>query len=700
MNHSGSEITLYHDKRKTWRVGWAIGYLLFMVGWLVVVNGGSPEIKLFPAIIPFSIGGLMLVSGLVTPFTMARPFLTVDGQGITLLQGLKQKELFLPWSKIRKVGTAMRPLRSRSEKNKGHHRVLFFQLEGLTPQVDRTMVLLWDSQSSELQLSSQPKGGYRAILNAVHHYYPPLQPTPLSVPSGFAGGVGLLFDAVLLVVVPTTLIFVGALIFTGETMNVKSFFRDVGRLDFSYSKAAVPVFRHHFPGLVKLGEKVGLPPIPSENAFSSPSVGFANKAHRSGQKTGGEHQKWDTKRIPQQAKQLLRKAAAHFRKGELEKAELLYRAYLQQLLKTVGHSHAAIPVAFKYLAFVLRKQERWQESGDFYQKAIAAMEKTRQRQSPNMAVALEGVVEVYMAQGRLPEALPYYRRALVTWNRINRSGDNARSRALEKRFALLKTRLNHPVFPRVHRDSGNATSFAKGGAQSTVLPTSRSGMAKKEERGPGAIELVRVRLAADFLPVKTGLFSRGSSLTDPLSTTRPKGIVREPTYQGQEQRYGWLTLGTSMDKIYFYAFDQIQAAHPVLFFDRNRNGDLTDDGGPLRNRGSGWFATEIRIPIRQLITEIDREGEFAIWFFVNEHAWKKGFASHYSRTNMKGTVVIAGKTLLAYIGEWRNNDADFTNDGIFVDSNGDGKIDHRGEFVRPGGICRIGDKGYRFEIGW
>lgn len=137
-----------------------------------------------------------------------------------------------------------------------------------------------------------------------------------------------------------------------------------------------------------------------------------------------------------------------------------------------------------------------------------------------------------------------------------------------------------------------------------------------------------------------------------------------------------------------------------MYFDKNQNADLTDDGEPLRNQGSGRFATQINLPVSQLIKELDTEENFAIWFYLNEHSWKKRYANHYSRTQMKGTVSINSKKYLAYIAEWKLNDADFTNDGIYIDLNSNGKIERKTEFIRPGRVLQIEGREYLFDIKW
>ena len=153
-----------------------------------------------------------------------------------------------------------------------------------------------------------------------------------------------------------------------------------------------------------------------------------------------------------------------------------------------------------------------------------------------------------------------------------------------------------------------------------------------------------------------------------------------------------------MNRAYAYVLDRAGNAEPVLYFDRNQNGDLTDDGGPIPNQGVGLFATEIKLPLRRLIKKMDDPGDFSIWFFVNASSWKRNTANHYSKTSFKGRVIVGGVDYLAFLAERGRNDADFTNDGIYIDLNRNGKIEQPGEYIQPGHSFTINGQLYVCNI--
>ncbi len=219
-----------------------------------------------------------------------------------------------------------------------------------------------------------------------------------------------------------------------------------------------------------------------------------------------------------------------------------------------------------------------------------------------------------------------------------------------------------------------------------------------DSAAPKDIVEIPVSVSGAFLPVSMKISSR-SSVHPTLGDSPPGYLIKVPESAGGQRKFGRLLLGTGNNRIYDFMLDIVQDGRSVLYFDLNQNKDLTDDT-PLENRGSGIFATVVQIPIQQLIKEMAREGDFKIWFFTNRSLHKRGNTAHYSITQMKGRVTVEGKDYDAYIAERGNNDADFTNDGIFVDLDGDGKIDPRKEYFKDRGVGTILGKNCRFDIRW
>ena len=125
-----------------------------------------------------------------------------------------------------------------------------------------------------------------------------------------------------------------------------------------------------------------------------------------------------------------------------------------------------------------------------------------------------------------------------------------------------------------------------------------------------------------------------------------------------------------------------------IWFDGNGNGDLTDDGPPRANAsswdgGPGGFATELQVPWRLLSDRAPFQEPFRIWFFSNPAGWRQGhLASHYSRTQLRGAVTEDGVRRTAWVVDLGYNDGDLTNDGLWVDRDGDGRTS-ADEWVPP-----------------
>ncbi len=98
------------------------------------------------------------------------------------------------------------------------------------------------------------------------------------------------------------------------------------------------------------------------------------------------------------------------------------------------------------------------------------------------------------------------------------------------------------------------------------------------------LELSATRL--DFEGQRAGgMFYMPTNLT--LSIQRPEGVHREPAYRAKPL-YGELRLGDGPHARYILALDEPESGEAKIYLDRNRNGDLTDDGDgawPVKEAG-------------------------------------------------------------------------------------------------------------------
>ena len=206
-----------------------------------------------------------------------------------------------------------------------------------------------------------------------------------------------------------------------------------------------------------------------------------------------------------------------------------------------------------------------------------------------------------------------------------------------------------------------------------------------------------------FKPVTMQAPASSTPLNIQLAEERYSSILKEPEYTGRKQWYGYMDLGNRKNRRYHFVLDHQNSQILLLYFDRNNNLDLSDDGMPLRNTGSGSgapgeFACRISIPWKQLILDAPFDDDFNIWFFSNRAGWENGRrVSHYSQTQLQGTIQIDGTEYTAWLVDRGPNDADLTNDGILIDLNSNGKVDpdEKAEIVHT-----IGTEHIQFNISW
>lgn len=383
-------------------------------------------------------------------------------------------------------------------------------------------------------------------------------------------------------------------------------------------------------------------------------------------------------------------ATSLIRKGEYAEAETLLRDSLSFVQKAGKKGVVAKCAFYNSLAYVLEKQAKDDEAEVHYLRAITASQKAGKPESVGVAQAKTGLARIFLRHGRIDEVGPLYKDAIKLWDKTRGPG-NGNSAAIMDDYARLLDRLERHAEAAAMRKKAAMTTEA---ARTLSAP---SAVPKIDSMG---VRTINLSIAEDFQPVLWSSKSPGSSSfpqTNKLSAIRPPQIIREPHYSGTQRRYGYLKLGIPA-KTYCFALDRVVGSHPVMYFDKNGNKDLTDDGPPLVNRGTGFFATTISIPAKQVLLRYSGSKIFDIWFNMREKNWNSGGASHYSRTQMKGYVMLGNRKYLAYLADRGVNDADFSNDGIYLDKNRDGDIDSGSEHIRHGLAVEVNGAKYRFVI--
>ncbi|ACL05440.1 TPR repeat-containing protein [Desulfatibacillum aliphaticivorans] len=391
------------------------------------------------------------------------------------------------------------------------------------------------------------------------------------------------------------------------------------------------------------------------------------------------------KTVDQKALELTKHGTLAFRESDYDQAEKDFRQALSLIQKSESLASRALIGAYNNLAFALEKQDREDEAELYFLMALKEAEDRNKPDDLGVAHAKQGLIRIQIRQGRLDNVEAMYDDAIRIWD-VQRGEGNGNSISL----MLDKVRF--------------LDSIGKSGEAAELLEKARA-FRKMHDPPPKPVydddgsQVVNLSIALKFKPVRPS--SKGPNGawipgTDSLSPIRPEGVIKEPDYQGIERRYGAMELGVPRFT-YYFALDRSSGPHPVIYFDKNHNGDLSDDGPPILNQGTGFFAAAVSIPFSTIHERYKGKESFNIWFYMRENDWD-GAASHYSQTQLRGSVTIQDQTYTAYLTDTRINDGDFTNDGIYLDIDEDGKIDSETEHIGFGQTLDLGGQSYRFLI--
>jgi hypothetical protein len=127
-----------------------------------------------------------------------------------------------------------------------------------------------------------------------------------------------------------------------------------------------------------------------------------------------------------------------------------------------------------------------------------------------------------------------------------------------------------------------------------------------------------------------------------------------------------------------------EAKPPRIWFDENRNGDLTDDRGPFTAEKESFLPNNLSIQIRY-------DGEkviapYRMWLFSSN----MGGVRFYPVCHWQGSLALDGSSypMVAFDG---NADGDYSNDPLVIDANNNGKADDD-ERLMPGQSISLGSK--------
>jgi hypothetical protein len=137
-----------------------------------------------------------------------------------------------------------------------------------------------------------------------------------------------------------------------------------------------------------------------------------------------------------------------------------------------------------------------------------------------------------------------------------------------------------------------------------------------------------------------------------------------------------------------------QGEKTALYVDTNHNLDLGDDGPPLV-ADSDAFAVTLVLPMYRATGIMGLDGEYRLWIYRPAGS---DVLRYYPLTQLAGQIVIEERHFDALVVEGERTDANFLNDSILVDWNGDGEFDPASEEVQPDQVVRRDDARYRISL--
>lgn len=192
--------------------------------------------------------------------------------------------------------------------------------------------------------------------------------------------------------------------------------------------------------------------------------------------------------------------------------------------------------------------------------------------------------------------------------------------------------------------------------------------------------------------------SVGQTRAAGLSPDPYEYLTREPSYRSSRVLYGYIALGNSDNNHFNFALDGMGTSEWSLYLDKNNNKDLTDDGAPYMNEGTGKFAALISLEFevinskRQTILQ-----PYKLWFWINENKQGQKSPYFYARCHYAGQLTIDGVTHDAIAFEEKNHDGLFKESGLCIDMNDDKQCDKSEQF-NDGDTVKTENSRYRLKL--
>jgi hypothetical protein len=210
-------------------------------------------------------------------------------------------------------------------------------------------------------------------------------------------------------------------------------------------------------------------------------------------------------------------------------------------------------------------------------------------------------------------------------------------------------------------------------------------------------EEIIINIDKDFQYVPQGWplrLSVGQTRAVGLNVKPYETLVKEPEYGPNQILYGYIRLGNSDDPNISFAVDSSNDDEWVICVDANNNEDLTDDGPPHVNQGTGKLGALISLNVDVISTSGEKiTRPYRFWFWLN-----RASPRFYTQCHYRNQILLGQEHYTAIAYEMRKHDALYHESGLWIDLNKDGKLNEAQEHFQDGATIRIDHAQYVLRL--
>jgi len=185
--------------------------------------------------------------------------------------------------------------------------------------------------------------------------------------------------------------------------------------------------------------------------------------------------------------------------------------------------------------------------------------------------------------------------------------------------------------------------------------------------------------------------SAGQTTLPPLSTEPRSPLVLPAGRSQQDLLFGQIVLGNAEDNRFDFALASDDGRW-AMHVDADNDEDLSDDGPPLYNEGTGpILATSLELDVD---VRLDGSGSvsrpYALWIWFRESSSRTTpYGRMYARHHYRGAVELGGERYDATAFERNGHDALLKDDGVCIDLSRDGECQEDDELYFHGDVIRL-----------